>query len=208
MHWSTWKSFVKDLQSRTVINLLYINIAHLRFFQIKREINLASESHHTRPCRGRHVCSMTFVFFLIDYCNPQSFGLQSKLLDLFSFLAMRVTSFPLFGVKKHRCLTFPNICRDLSGRFEWHILLFLPIIWTNVSSIIVNPAPFLLKRKVQSIKMVRKKGWHMDNWYSICDHPYGLIDSIPRQILCGREIDTNVDSIMELRGEIIQPNNS
>ena len=112
------------------------------------------------PAVNRHVCSMTFVFFLIDYCNPQSFGLQSKLLDLFSLLAICASPipFPLFGVKKHRCLTFPNICRDLSGRFEWHILLFLPIIWTNVSSIIVNPAPFLLKRKVQSIKFV-KKGW-------------------------------------------------
>ena len=48
----------------------------------------------------------------------------------------------------------------------------------------------------------------MDNWYSICDHPYGLIDSIPRQILCAREIDTNVDPIMEVRGEIIQLNKS
>ena len=157
MHWSTWKSFVKDLQPYCDKSTLYQHCT-LAIFQIKREINLASESHHTRPCRGRHVCSMTFVFFLIDYCNPQSFGLQSKLLDLFSFLAICASPipFPLFGVKKHRCLTFPNICRDLSGRFEWHILLFLPIIWTNVSSIIVNPAPFLLKRKVQSIKFEKK----------------------------------------------------
>ena len=125
MHWSTWKSFVKDLQPYCDKSTLYQHCT-LAIFQIKREINLASESHHTRPCHGRHVCSMTFVFFLIDYCNPQSFGLQSKLLDLFSFLAICASPipFPLFGVKKHRCLTFPNICRDLSGRFEWHILLF------------------------------------------------------------------------------------
>ena len=128
VHWSTWKSFVKDLQSSTVINLLYINIAHLRFFQIKREINLASESHHTRPCRGRHVCTMTFVFFLIDYCNPQSFGLQSKLLDLFSFLAMRVAySVPLIWRKKAQMSHFSQYLQRSFGE-----------IWVTYSSFFTN----------------------------------------------------------------------
>ena len=88
----------------------------LAIFQIKREINLASESHHTRPCRGRHVCSMTFVFFLIDYCNPQSFGLQSKLLDLFSFLAMRVAySVPLIWSKKAQMSHFSQYLQRSFG---------------------------------------------------------------------------------------------
>ena len=115
VHWSTWKSFVKDLQPYCDKSTLYQHCT-LAIFQIKREINLASESHHTRPCRGRHVCSMTFVFFLIDYCNPQSFGLQSKLLDLFSFLAMRVAySVPLIWRKKAQMSHFSQYLQRSFG---------------------------------------------------------------------------------------------
>ena len=188
MHWSTWKSFVKDLQPYCDKSTLYQHCT-LAIFQIKREINLASESHHTRPCRGRHVCSMTFVFFLIDYCNPQSFGLQSKLLDLFSFLAMRVAySVPLIWRKKAQMSHFSQYLQRSFGEI-WvtYSSFFLPIIWTNVSSILVNPAPFLLKRKVQSIKFVKKRvtrgteGW-LNQAYSCCCYFSGFSSRVKNSI--------------------------